>query len=172
MGFFWAIFLTGIRIKPYDCMARMLEYQLSGANLVASSESGKGKHLFTKERWEDTNQFCQQKSTQHVVSTLRKNEDPLSQVYLIIPTLFPNMLSMFALRRNPTKDSRRIRGRRSMQVTKCSRQMWRVWVTLITSRFTQAQISLVCLISGHRLKVKVGHSYYPRKHNTIIRTIQ
>lgn len=59
-----------------------------------------------------------------------------------------------------------------MQVTEGSRQMWRVWVTLITSRFTQAQISLVRLISGHRLKVKVGHSHYPREHNTIIRTIQ
>lgn len=52
------------------------------------------------------------------------------------------------------------------------KQMWCVWVTLITSRFIQARISLVCLISGHCLKVKVGHSHYLREHNTIIHTIQ
>lgn len=26
VGFLWAIFLTGIRIKPHDCMAGMMEY--------------------------------------------------------------------------------------------------------------------------------------------------
>lgn len=52
------------------------------------------------------------------------------------------------------------------------KQMWCVWVTLITSRFIETQISLVCLISGHCLKVKVGHSHYLREHHTIIHTIQ
>lgn len=79
---------------------------------------------------------------------------------------------MFALRRNSTKDSLRICRHWPMWVTRGVKQMWCVWVTLITSRFIQARISLVCLISGHCLKVKVGHSHYVREHNTIIHTIQ
>lgn len=60
------------------------------------------------------------------------------------------------------------RGRCEQEV----KQMWCVWVTLITHRFRRTPVSLVGLFSGHCLKVKGGHCHYLSQANPIIQTMK